>query len=310
MVRDWETVLRVWGRAPGEAEQTKMENTEARIKEAIAASRALSEHDIQVKAQGSYKNLTHIPRESDVDIRVVCRDVFFSDLNFADPNVKTDTAARAALRKRFGIIDSDYTFDQFRDDVGAALVARFGPPPAVKPGDKAFSVHETRSLVEADVVAALVHRRYRADGTWQEGVEFRTRKGKKIINWPDQQFDNGVEKNKATHERYKAMVRALKNCRAEMEDEGKPEAEPISSFLIECLVWNVPNDRLDHTKSYHENMQSLLSFLIINTKTEATCSEWGEESELKYLFRPSQPWTREEARAFCLAAFIHMGMAD
>jgi len=170
MVRDWETDLRVWGRPPGPTEQAKMERTEARIKEAIAASPALSGHDIQIAAQGSYKNLTHIPRESDVDIRVVLKETAFFDFTFVDPNATIEE-----MFARFRITPATNRFEDFRNDVGAALVARFGAAPAVESGDKAFRIHETRYQVDADVVAAFVHHRYHPDGTSDEGVEFWTR---------------------------------------------------------------------------------------------------------------------------------------
>jgi hypothetical protein len=301
MAQDWETVLREWGHAPGLAEQTKMENTESQIKAAINANTALSAHNIQVAAQGSYKNLTHIPRESDVDIRVVLKDSVFLDFTFVDPNATTE-----AMFARFGISPATYSFETFRDHVGAALVARFGPPPAETPGDKAFGIRETRYFVDADVVAALGHRRYHPDGTYDEGVEFRTRKGKYIINWPDQQFRNGIIKNQNTGERFKAMVRALKNLRVEMADQGKAAAKPISSFFVECLVWNVPNDRFNHT-AYHDDMKEILRFLYLNTTSDAACADWREESALKYLFHLTQPWTREQANAFVLAAWNHVG---
>jgi hypothetical protein len=302
MARDWEADLRAWGHPPGPAEQTKMENTESQIRAAINASTALAGRSTPVLAQGSYKNLTHIPRESDVDIRVVFMDSFFYDFSFVDPNATVD-----AMFARFGISPATYSYDSFRGDVGAALVARFGPQPAVDPGDKAFRIRETRYHVDADVVAVLQHRRYNADGTFEEGVEFRSRKGKNIINWPEQQNRNGITKNKHTGERFKAMVRALKNLRAEMEDQGKAVAKPIPSFLIECLVWNVPNDRFNHT-AYYEDMKAVLAFLYNATKSDdAGCSEWHEESDLKWLFKGDKGWTREQANAFVLAAWQHVG---
>lgn len=309
MVRDWEAQLREWGHAPGPDEQRKMENTEGQIRTAIKASTALVTRGVDVLAQGSYKNLTHIHRESDVDIRVVLKDSFFYDLSLADPNTK-DEAVRVGLLRRFNISPATYSFDTFRDDVGKALVARFGPVPAVTPGDKAFNIHETRYFVDADVVAALEHRRYRADGTYAEGVEFVSRKGQHIVNWPEQQFRNGIEKNKVTSERFKAMVRALKNLRVEMDDQEKPAAaKPISSFLIECLVWNVPNDRFGHT-DYYDDMKEVLRFLYLNTTSDETCWDWGEESELKYLLRGGQGWTRAQANAFVLAAWGHVGFKN
>jgi hypothetical protein len=283
-----------------------MDNTESQIKAAINARAALSGRKTPVLAQGSFKNLTHIPRESDVDIRVVLMDSFFYDFQFVDPNATVE-----AMFERFGISKATYSYDEFRDDVGAALVDRFGQPPAVDPGDKAFRIRETRYHVDADVVAALQHRRYNADGTFEEGVEFRSRKGKKIINWPEQQFRNGITKNQNTGERFKAMVRALKNLRAEMEDEGKAVAKPIPSFLIECLVWNVPNDRFNHKDSYYEDMKAVLTFVYNATKSaDAGCMEWHEESDLKWLFKGEKGWTREEANAFILGAWRHVGFTN
>jgi hypothetical protein len=309
MDRDWEDQFRTWARPPGSAEQTRMENTESQIRAAIKASAALASHDIQVAAQGSYRNLTHVPRESDVDIRVVCRDVFFSDFQFVDSTAKSDTAVRDRLRTRFGVSAATYTYDQFRDDVGAALVARFGPPPSVEPGDKAFGIRETRYFVDADVVAALQHRRFANDGTYNEGVEFITRKGKHIVNWPEQQYRNGVAKNQATGERFKAMVRTVKSLRNEMDDRNVPAAAPIPSFLIECLVWNVANSKFNHG-TYSEDVKEVLRFLYLATKPDGTCGEWHEESDLKWLFKGDKGWTREQVNTFVLAAWGYVGFTN
>jgi hypothetical protein len=306
MARDWEQQFREWGRAPGEREQTKMDDTESQIRAAIDASTKLSAHPTSTAAQGSYYNLTHVPRESDVDIRVVLTNVFFMDWSFVDQRGNTDDAVRAILYERYGISPATYHFNEFRDDVGAALVARFGPPPAVEPGDKAFNIRETRYHVDADVVATLEHRRYHTDGTWDQGVEFRSRAGKEIINWPEQQNRNGVDKNGRTGERFKAMVRALKNLRIEMDDQKLAAAGPIPSFLIECLVWNVPDDRFNHTP-YYDDMKEVLRFLYLNTRSDETCGEWHEESDLKWLFKGDKGWTRAQVNAFTLAAWSHVG---
>jgi hypothetical protein len=308
MARDWEQQFRDWGRPPGEREQTKMDNTVGQIRAAIDASPKLSAHPISVKAQGSYYNLTHVPRESDVDIRVVLERTFFLDWTFVDPLGNTDPAVRAELFRRYSIIPATYDYDEFRDDVGAALTVRFGLPPAVEPGDKAFRIRETNYNVDADVVAVHEHRRYEPGGTWQEGVEFVSRKGAGIINWPEQQHDNGVTKNQSTHERFKAMVRVLKSLRNEMDDQEIAAAKPISSFLIECLVWNVPNDNFNHDP-YYDDLKEVLRFLFLNTEAPETCSKWGEESEFKWLFIGNS-WTPVQVNAFILAAWHHVGFSD
>jgi hypothetical protein len=306
---EWEPKLRVWGRPPGKPEQDKMERTEGEIRAAIAASAALSTHKVKVFAQGSYRNLTHIPRESDVDICVVCKDAIEIDWQHVDPRAPADPAVRNALRSRFGFSESSYSYAQFKLDVGAALVARFGPPPAVRPGDKAFNIRETRYNVDADVVAALEHRRYGADGTYDEGTQFWSLKGKKIVNWPDQQHVNGVTKNGNTSERFKAMVRVLKNLGHEMDDQGVAAAKPMSSFLIECLVYNVPDGKFGHS-GYYDDLREVLRFVFLNTKTDEDCQDWHEESDLKWLFKGDKGWTRAEVNVFVLAAWSHVGFTN
>jgi hypothetical protein len=307
MARDWEAQLREWGRPPGKPEQDKMDATVSQIRAAISAHPRLKLHNVEVAAQGSYYNLTHIPRESDVDVRVVNHDAIYSDWSWVDSRGNSDNAVRDALRERYGIsTPAAYGFYAFRDDVGEALVTRFGGPPNVTAGDKAFNIRETRYHIDADVVACLEHRTYRKDGTWEEGVEFVSRKGDNIVNWPVQQNRNGISKNQATHERFKAMVRALKNLRVEMDDQKKPEAaNPISSFLIECLVYRVPNEKFGHA-TYYDDMKEVLRYLYLNTKDAATCWEWTEESGYKWLFKGKVAWTPAQVNAFVLAAWRHV----
>jgi hypothetical protein len=190
--------------------------------------------------------------------------------------------------------------------VGEALVARFGLPPNVTAGDKAWGIRESRYNVDSDVVAVLPFRRYRADGDYHVGVQFITLKGKKIVNFPEQQCRNGVTKNQNTGERFKAMVRALKSLRNEMADQKDASADGISSFLIECLVWNVPNSKFNHA-SYCDDMKEILLCLYAGTKAGGDCETWTEESGLKWLFKGDVAWTREQVNAFVVKAWSHLG---
>ena len=84
------------------------------------------------------------------------------------------------------------------------------------------------------------------------------------------------------------------------------EAVPISSYLIECLVWNVPDDHFG-LPSYKAEVREALAFLWNNTRDDSECQKWGEINELKYLFRPSQPWTRRQVNDFLHAAWDYIG---
>jgi len=54
-------------------------------------------------------------------------------------------------------------------------------------------------------------------------------------------------------------------------------------------------------------VRAVLAELFNNTLSDDKCSEWGEVSELKYLFRTSQPWTRESAHQFLSDAWNYIG---
>ncbi len=91
--------------------------------------------------------------------------------------------------------------------------------------------------------------------------------------------------------------------------EAGIKAGDIPSFLVECIVWNVPNNDLQHP-NYSTNIREVLIFLYNKTKTVEPCKEWGEVSELKYLFRPSQKWTREQVNAFIVSAWNYIGFGS
>ncbi|MCF8053939.1 MAG: hypothetical protein K9K75_01790 [Deltaproteobacteria bacterium] len=180
---------------------------------------------------------------------------------------------------------------------------------AVKRGNKEFDIHETSYHVAADVVAFFEHRRYNADGTYIEGVELRTDKeGNRVINWPEQHYENGVDKNKQTGTRFKSVVRVLKTLSSEMTEQGIKAAD-IPGFLIECLVWNIPNINFQNN-SYWEDIRSTLAFLFNNTLKNEDCNGWGEVSDLIYLFHTEQKWTWQQTRAFMSASWDYIGFED
>lgn len=299
MSRDWEAIFRLWSKPSSDTEDQKCQNAERMIKNAIWEDEALKEHKIEIFAQGSYRNNTNVRQDSDVDICVRLMDVFFSDFSLANGFTKADT----------GIVNSTYSYNQFKNDIENALVAKFGRS-SIKRGNKAFDVHENTYRVDADVVACLEHRRYShrsSNGEYQylSGTELRTDAGNRIVNWPNQNYENGVAKNIATGNRFKFVVRIIKRLRNEMANKGIEAAKPIPSYLIECLVWNAPNDSFGHTE-YFSDVADVLKYGIDSTSNESGCSEWGEVNELKYLFRSSQPWTLKQTHDFLNEAWKYI----
>ncbi len=297
MSRDWEAKFNTWARGPSKTEQEKAENAERQIRQAIQESSKFQYRNIKVFTQGSYRNRVNVRHDSDVDIGVLCSDVFFP--KYPDNNVKI------LLEREY--INSEYTYSIFKNELEVALVARFGRA-AVSRGNKSFDIKENSYRVESDVAAFFEHRRYISLSEYNSGVEMIPDDSKppRIQNWPEQHYKNGVYKNDCTDRRYKRVVRILKKLSNEMSDSGIQSAKNTPSFLVECLVFNASNSCFNYP-TYTSMVQSVLAELFNNTRTNEKCSEWGEVSGLKYLFNNSQPWTRESANQFLLDAWVYIG---
>jgi hypothetical protein len=284
-----------WAKAPGQTEQTTCDNAVTAVRKAINANATLSNHNIKVFAQGSYCNRTNVREDSDVDVCVCCTDSLFCDY----PEGMTDG--------NFGIRSADYTYQTFKNDVGMALTAYFKGGHVTR-GNKAFDIKENTYRISADAVPCFEYRRYRKDGTWTKptGTAFVPDGGWRIVNWPDQNYNNGVTKNTATGGRFKDVVRILKRLRYKMNDEKIAAAAPIPSFLVECLVWNAPNHAFGHD-TYSSDVREVLANLFNDTLKLETCEEWGEINELKYLFKGGHTWTLANTHAFISAAWDYWG---
>jgi len=301
MNKDWETTFRSWSKPPSETEQERCDNTERMIRDAINADPTLSKRTIEVFTQGSYRHNTNVKKDSDVDICIRLMDTFNYQLPTDPPNNP----------EYFGITPSSYTQAQLKASVEAALVNKFGRQ-GVKRGNKAFDIHENSYRIAADAVACFEHRRYTSKFDGLRNPEYLSRtqlepdNGGSIINWPHQNYKNSVLKNKQTGNRFKYVIRILKRLRNEMQDNGIAAAKNIASFLIESLVWNVPNEGFA-SDEYVANVRYILAHTCNETRRDESCSEWGELNELKYLFRSAQPWTREQANKFLNAVWNHTG---
>lgn len=297
--RDWEDAFSRWSQGPSATEQQRAENAERQIKQAILDSDKLKNRDIKVFTQGSYRNRVNVRKDSDVDIGVLCFDTYFPE--YPDDNVK------AQLRQY--TVDATYTYSMFKNEIEEALVARFGRA-AVSRGSKSFDIKANSYRVEADVAAFFEHRRYLDSINYLSGVEMIPDdfSPPRVRNWPEQQYDRGVEKNASTSRRFKRVVRVLKTLSNEMALKGIKSADKVPSFLLECLVFNVPDELLMRV-TYYDTMRAVISFLFNAVSDENRCREWGEVSELKYLFRPSQPWTRDDACNFLVDAWSYIGFS-
>ena len=299
----WEDLFGEWAKGPPQAEQQTSENAIRAIKQAVSNSPKLSKRRIKTFTQGSYRNRVNVRQDSDVDVGVLCFDVFL-------PEYPHGTTAAT-----FGNVDASYSYPQFKNELEEALVAHFGRA-SVHRGNKAFDLGNNAYSIEADVAPFFEYREYWQDGNYHAGIALIPDQGWRIENFPERlvedwpavplHYENGVRKNDRTTKRYKRVVRSVKKLRNLMDDRGMSEAEPIPGFLIECLVWNAP-DSYFAGSTWVARVQAVLTYLTANTASSTTCNEWCEVNDIKYLFRPSQKWTRAQAHAFVRRARDFVG---
>lgn len=269
------------------------------MRKAIKASEQLAALDISVFAQGSYRARTNVRQNSDVDICIRYNTTFFADYQ------------GGTSRETVGNVPGTMQFADFKNMVQKALEDYFGSA-SVTRGNKAFAVHANTYRIDTDVVPTFEHRCYTgrrdAFGNYEylSGVEFNPDSGSRVINWPEQTYSNGVERNTATGRKYKRVIRILKRLRDKMRGENIAIAEKTPSFLIECLVWNADIEAFNQ-ETYTAIIRHLLVDLWNRTRQDEHCSDWGEVNELKYLFRPSQPWTRQQVNQFLQTAWDYIG---
>jgi len=306
MSRDWEKQFAQWAKGPGAAEQQRCDNAVGAIRNAIGKSPHLKHRTIRVFVQGSYRNRVNAPKDSDVDVGVLCDETF--SFNLPDGKKRAD----------YNIEPASYSYAQFKNELGEALVDYFGGEPKVVRGNKAFTVRETTYHVEADVVPFFEHREFDDSHAWRYGVSLFPDDGmRRIDNYPErlldrwpstpQHYENGVTKNEATSRTFKRTVRILKALATEMAEAGIPEAVNIPGFLIECLVWNATDNRFKHD-TWDAVVQDVLLFLWSTTKEATDCATWTEVDGIKYLFHETQKWTRSEAHAFIFKAWSYVGI--
>jgi len=309
MSRNWDQTLKDFAETINENDQARGSTAREKINAAVRAAPSLASKNIEIRVTGSYHNQTNIRAGSDVDIAVVLHDVIFYDL----------PADGSLTKAMLGFKDSDYTFFAWRNDVGAALREGIGKD-TVTDGDKAFNVRASAQRLEADVAVFMEHRRYsgkkRPDGSWHydEGVEMHPRGNapKRIVNWPRQHDERGAAKNAATNGRFKRMVRIFKHLRADMAVQGtdgqKSAAGQVSSFFLECLVFNAPDACFDQKEGgYIQDTTAVLTWLGGATKPGVDGSRLVEVSEMERLFRPETARTQAQAYAFVNAAWQRIG---
>lgn len=196
---------------------------------------------IKIFLQGSYANNTNVRTESDVDIAIVEEDIF---------QVKYRPNATDA---DYGFVNASPRIKSFKDEVEETLKLTFAND--VERKNKSIKIHGNTYRKDADAVPCRRYKDYSKDldnnvANYLGGIVITADTGEGIINYPEQHIKNGKEKNVATNYYYKKMVRIIKKMRYLMLENDIDIANQVSSFALESLLWNIPNQIYLNYKNY------------------------------------------------------------
>lgn len=290
-----EEKLAGWTGPSSPTEQDRQERTERMIREAIDEHDGFDGYrsDFSIYAKGSYANNTNVKSDSDVDIVVECTDVCYWEEH--DP-------AKGGHPSGNNPYTGPWTPEKLRDEIAAALEKKF--PGSVTPGSTAFEVDASSARVNADVVPSFKYKLYFSDGTYRQGTKVFKKDGSSIVNYPKLQLERGKAKNTRTNGYYKKTVRILKRLENELVSKGLTDEVP--SYLLECLIYNCPEEYFSR-RTWRGTMQGCLADIYNHTmRAEPDSDRWLEANGAKYLFHSSQKWTREQVHKFASDAWDYM----
>lgn len=278
------------------SEDTAILNVVNMVRDAVDACNELKHLDIEVFLQGSYANNTNVRQNSDVDINVCLKSTFYYQL------------PEGRNKDQYNIGKATTEYSDYKNAVEKALRAKFGKD-NVKRKNKCIHIKENTYHHEADVVPTFEYRHYGYYDIQYTGVKFKSDEQETIVNFPKQQVANGTDKNNLTYRRYKRTVRILKYICYRMKDENVNLNHNVSSFLIESLVWNVPN-RFFEEDDYNIRIRKILIFLYGKTAGVDSMANWNEESDLLPLFGKDRKWKVEDVRQFINQVYDYLGYAN
>jgi hypothetical protein len=291
-----DALLATWIKPSSDDEATQQERAQRMVTEAVKAYGELKSASLVVFAKGSYPNNTNVRRDSDVDIAVECQACQYYAYM---PGKAPDKEAAPPY-------GGPWTPAQLRTEVRAALVAKFGSA-AVTSGKIALTVSAVPgSRPSIDVVPCFDYFLYddaRRTSSRRGSCLFPAGSATKVINWPDQQLENGRAKNQRTGSRYKNYVRALKSAENALAKAGT--IADLPSYFMECLVWNVSDNTLQRG-ALSDGFRATLAELWAGLKEPSIHDSWTEPNNVKYLFRGGQSWTVDQAKSLVLRTWSYL----
>jgi hypothetical protein len=289
--------------APSATEREKAERTHNMIRNHLESDPSLAKYHVNTYLQGSYKNSTNVRGDSDVDMGCRTSDIFFYELTDLPDTTPPPTyyGAGKSLKQQIqeSFTPTSYTYWDYRHDVYASLKTEYG---TVEDGNKCITVAGNTYRLDADVLPCLAFRwyyeSYSNTAGYHEGIAFLTSTSERIVNFPQQHFDNLGDKDRRNDGKVKGCIRIMKRLRNELEETGKWDRKRSPSFYLESLVWNAPDSQF--VGGYPTVLQNVLAYLDNDLKakkgTEGLRS-YMQANNIFFLFHPKF-WNVDDALAF------------
>ncbi|MGX1878578.1 nucleotidyltransferase domain-containing protein [Nocardia fluminea] len=289
-------LLSRWIKPSSENEQAQQQRAEDMVRKAITTCDTFDGSKVLIYTKGSYPNNTNVRRDSDVDVAVELHDCMYYDYK------------QGVVGAELPPYRGSWTPKTWRQAVVSALTDAFGTDSVDTSGRVAINISAVEgSRPSADVVPGFNYRRYDDAGrtiSHEGSCVFPTDGGSKIVNWPQQQLDNGRSLNTETNRRYKYYVRALKNAENTLAARGVLDELP--SYFMECLVFNVPATTLTEG-DLDDGFCATLVSLWGQLKSEEAGRKMVEPSRMKWLFGSDKKWTVEDGKTLVLATWSELG---
>jgi len=246
--------------------------------------------------QGSYRNTTNIYGDSDVDIISELTSVYSYDTS------DLDEIGKKTFDDQF--ISASYTLEEYKKIVISRLISCYGNE-NVLVGKKAITVRGNSSRLDADIVVCNAYRNYKKNNQslnikFAKGILFYEEgTGKRIINYPDPHFENGVDKNSPlrTNGNLKKVTRIFKNMKARMVKGQMMSYSTAPSYFIECLIYNALDIHFKKS-SFSDMVVPIINQFIDDDKTNAN-DKYVCQNYQSWLFgNEDQQWKKDDARIF------------
>ena len=246
------------------------------IRKALAAHNRPSEVGYEVLLQGSYKNGTNLRRDSDVDVVVRLAHKFSPSVAVLSGEQLQENASHEVAYRHWR---------SFRRHALRVMRDRYGD--AATSGRKTIKLAKGELHADADLVVTL---------SYQRGLGFYLPDETRwVVSYPQQHYQRGQKKEKATGGRFRRAVRMFKAARNQLAEKGVLTRDDAPSYFIECLFYNVP-DQLFKPK-LAATYTGILDWL-----KKANLNDFQCQNGQVPLFGPGrEQWTTDKARAFVKA---------